>query len=163
MNMSWKFYKEWCKARLLNLKLKICGDNFFPKCIISIYSTSQQVITPWPPNSLQVYTVGCHYNVVQYNKVQHSGDSISDIFTHKKNIPYLALSGEIWDVYCEFFCLKFDSVITAPHCISPSLPQPITLTSSNISGSLSFCVSSRNKAMVSWIFTTSHSLYCQGK
>ena len=35
---------------------------------------------------------------------------------YTKDTPYLALMGELWDVFCEYFVKKIDRIITAPHC-----------------------------------------------
>ena len=34
-----------------------------------------------------------------------------------KDTPYLALTGELWGVFCKYFFYKIDRIITALHCI----------------------------------------------
>ena len=38
-------------------------------------------------------------------------------FEPTKNTPYLALTGELWSVFCEYFGEKNDRVIKTPYCI----------------------------------------------
>ena len=46
-------------------------------------------------------------------------------FEPSKDTPYLALRGELWGVYREYFGRKFDFFITALHCTSfPGWEQP---------------------------------------
>ena len=52
------------------------------------------------------YAAGCRYNAVQYNMILHTSlqwlrQSINQEFEPTKYIPYLALTGELWDVFCE--------------------------------------------------------------
>ena len=60
----------------------------------------------------------CRYNVVQYIIIFHTTlqwmkQDINQRFNSQNTPPYVALTGELWDVYCEII----NRVITLPHCI----------------------------------------------
>ena len=52
-----------------------------------------------------VYFMGCRYNAVQQNMILHTElwDSHKSEFVVTIDTPYLALTGELWGVYCEGF------------------------------------------------------------
>ena len=58
--------------------------------------------------NLQSITVECCYNIVQYNKILHciitrtEAEYQSGAEPTKDN-PYLALMGEVWGIFCEYF------------------------------------------------------------
>ena len=66
--------------------------------------------------SLKQSTVGFHYNMVKFDMIMHTSLQLprQDVNQCEPTKTYLALMGELWDVFCENFQ---DRVITAPHCI----------------------------------------------
>ena len=61
------------------------------------------------------YPVECRYNTVLYDKVLHEwlqklGQNINHMLT-----PYLAQTGELWGVFCEYFCLYWPGYNGTPH------------------------------------------------
>ena len=54
-----------------------------------------------------IYTVECYYNAVQYNKILHTSlqglrQNINQRLNLQKNNPYLALTGKLRSVFCEY-------------------------------------------------------------
>ena len=87
------------------------------------------------------YTVEFRYNAVQYHWMlykwlQELKQNSNPSAGYTKDIPYLALTGELWGAFCDF-CEKIDPVITAPHYTGKSTFQysdtpmwiPLTLLS----------------------------------
>ena len=80
--------------------------------------SDQRVI---PSSGAVTYAVECRYNAVQWSiilhtKVQLLMKSISHSSNPQNNIPYLALTGELWGEFVRIW-ERIDRVITAPHCI----------------------------------------------
>ena len=80
--------------------------------------SDQRVI---PSSGAVTYAVECRYNAVQWSIILHTKlqllmKSISHSSNPQNNIPYLALTGELWDEFVRIW-ERIDRVITAPHCI----------------------------------------------
>ena len=67
-------------------------------------------------------TVKCRYNAVQYYKLlnlylQKLRQNINQMLDPQKDTPYLALTGELWGVICEYLWENWQHYGTALYCV----------------------------------------------
>ena len=91
-----------------------------------LQQATRSLVRKWPFSKLQSSVIITQCNL-SWHYIPHCDYSESDIRI-TTDTPNLALTGELWGVYCEDFG-KIDRFITAPHCISKRIlvitPSPV--------------------------------------